>query len=215
MSIELSCEYCKIIKKTNRSLAQHSLRCTKNPNRIKYINPWTPEKRLLQSKRMAGINKGKKLNLTEEQRTSRRQRTISHNKSFWTDAKKAEHSNLMLDIVKNKPDSYSINNVSGRVKTYQYNNFSLKGKWELEVAKWLDKNNIKWTNKITPFEYVWKDKIHLYFPDFYLPEKDMYIEVKGYERERDLAKWKSVFNLTVIKQKEITEIINNTFNIAW
>lgn len=46
---------------------------------------------------------------------------------------------------------------------------------------------------------------------FYLPELDLYIEVKGYERERDLAKWKVVPNLRVFKLKEINAIKNNTF----
>ena len=53
------------------------------------------------------------------------------------------------------------------------------------------------------FEYEWENKIHLYFPDFYLPDYDIYIEVKGYERERDRCKWKVVPNLLVLKKKEI------------
>lgn len=52
-----------------------------------------------------------------------------------------------------------------------------------------------------------------YFPDFYLPNLDLYIEVKGYERERDLAKW-SQFpeKLIVLKKQEIEEIKKGTFS---
>ena len=34
----------------------------------------------------------------------------------------------------------------------------------------------------------------------------MYIEVKGYKRPRDLAKWKALDNLFVIEQKEINNL---------
>ena len=94
------------------------------------------------------------------------------------------------------------------------NGFELTGSWELIVAKWLDENNIKWTNKINPFTYTWNDTDHLYFPDFYLPDLDWYIEVKGYERERDLCKWAVVPNLVIIKQKEIKEINQASYRLA-
>lgn len=50
-----------------------------------------------------------------------------------------------------------------------------------------------------------------YFPDFYLPESDMWIEVKGYETERDIAKWESMINvhkknLNIVKSKEIKNL---------
>ncbi len=79
------------------------------------------------------------------------------------------------------------------------------------VAKWLDENNIKWTNKIDGISYNWNGNKHLYFPDFYLIELDKYIEVKGYERERDKCKWKSLNNLIVLKKNEINLIKQNKF----
>lgn len=136
-----------------------------------------------------------------------------NNKKYWTQERKNEHSLLMSKIAKEKPDSYSINNVSGRVKTYDYNGFKLKGNWELIVAKLLDENNIKWTNKIEPFSYFWNNRCHLYFPDFYLIDFDIYIEVKGYERERDRIKWKSVKKLIILKKKEINFLIKGDKNI--
>ena len=44
-------------------------------------------------------------------------------------------------------------------------------------------------NKKT-FSYEY-DKIRQYTPDFYLPNIDCYVEVKGWKREKDEAKWKS------------------------
>lgn len=114
--------------------------------------------------------------------------------------------------VDRNPDSYSSNNVSGRTRIIEYSGFKLKGSWELLVAKWLDHNKIKWTNKIEGINYVWPDgSIHKYYPDFYLIDLDFYIEVKGYERDIDKEKWKSVKNLIVLKHKEIAQIKIGTY----
>jgi len=122
---------------------------------------------------------------------------------------------IRLAIEKN-PEIYSANNVCGRTKIIKYNGFKLNGNWELLVAKWLDKNNIEWTNKIEKgFEYFWDGDVHLYFPDFYLPKYDVFIEVKGYERERDRCKWDVVNNLIIIKKNEIKKIQNETYIAQW
>ena len=56
---------------------------------------------------------------------------------------------------------------------------------------------------------------HLYFPDFYVKDLDLYIEVKGYETERDKVKWNTCKNkgikLLVLKKNEIYQIKNNNF----
>lgn len=43
-----------------------------------------------------------------------------------------------------------------------------------------------------------------YYPDFYLPQDDLFIEVKGYETERDRAKWRDFpLKLKVIRKSDI------------
>ena len=79
----------------------------------------------------------------------------------------------------------------------------MTGTWELEVAMFLDRKNIRWTNIINPFQYFWDGKTRNYFPDFYLDEYDLYIEVKGNQTDRDVAKWSVVKNLMIIKKSEI------------
>jgi len=64
----------------------------------------------------------------------------------------------MKKAVLKNPESYSANNVSGRTKNIKYKNTTLKGSWELLVAKWLDNNNIKWTNIIKGIPYIWNEK---------------------------------------------------------
>lgn len=58
-------------------------------------------------------------------------------------------------------------------------------------------------NKIG-FPFIYKGKEHKYYPDFYLPEKDEYVEIK--EIDDDLWEAKKLAfpkKLTVLKKKDI------------
>lgn len=61
-------------------------------------------------------------------------------------------------------------------KKLKYNNTWMRSTWEVKYAKYLDKNNIKWLYESKRFDL---GKL-TYLPDFYLPEKDLYIEIKGW-----------------------------------
>lgn len=77
----------------------------------------------------------------------------------------------------------------------------MKGSWELIFAKWLDATGVEWTNEVDPFPYLWNGRTHQYFPDFFLPLEEVYVEVKGFKRERDDAKWSSFPKPLVIVDK--------------
>ena len=56
---------------------------------------------------------------------------------------------------------------------------NLDSSYERILAEWLDKHNIEW---IRPEPLIWKDSkgiTHHYFPDFYLPVKNVYIDPKN------------------------------------
>lgn len=133
----------------------------------------------------------------------------------WTEEQKKNQSLKMIEVVKKHPESYSKSNVSGRVKLYEVQSTSgltkVKGTWELKVAQYLNLNKIKWTNEIKPFSYFYKDKWHLYFPDFYLLDIDFYLEVKGYKTDRDIAKWSSISNIKVLYKEDIEKL--NRYNL--
>lgn len=198
-----SCQYCGR-ECSKFGLVNHERYCKSNPEKSEFIPPegwrseWSPERRERHSVKMKEVSKT----------------SIKYDQSlYWTPENRLAHSIKMKEAVKNYPESYSSNNVCGRVKLKEYKGTKLNGGWELLVAQYLDENNISWTNKVNPIEYKWNDSIHSYFPDFYLPEMDLYIEVKGYERDRDLDKWSEINNLIVIKQKEITQIQKGEFDI--
>ena len=123
---------------------------------------------------------------------------------------KRRHSYIMSEVAKNKPEVYS--NKQKRI-IEEYKGCKFDSKWELEVAKFFDNLGFKWVRPKKPFAYYWNNGTHFYYPDFYLPEKNIYIEVKGYEVERDKYKWAAVPNLIVLKEKEIKLIRLGDFNL--
>jgi hypothetical protein len=55
----------------------------------------------------------------------------------------------------------------------------LESTWEHAIAQWLDANNVDWTR---PAHLPWidkKGKKRKYFPDFYLPKYDVYLDPKN------------------------------------
>ena len=81
----------------------------------------------------------------------------------------------------------------------------LDSSYEFIMAKYLDERKYQWTKNKIGFDYIWKDdKVHLYIPDFYVKDLDIWIETKGYMVEQDTWKWYFFPNeLKVITKKKI------------
>lgn len=212
---QLTCDFCNKKYKTRNSRNGHIGYCKFNPNRT--VHPSSKrigEKNPNFGKKGNGQNQFTKNPGRKFSEEARKKISKSLTGKKWSKEKKEIHSKLMKQVVLENPESYCHGNKNGRTKIYEHNGFKLRGAWELEVAKYLDKNDIVWTNKIEkPFKYLWKEKEHLYFPDFYLPDYDRFIEVKGYKVERDSAKWCVIDNLIVIMEREIKQIRNSKYNI--
>lgn len=100
---------------------------------------------------------------------------------------------------------------SGRSKGSYYNNSYFDSFLEIEIAKYLEKNNIKWIRNTKRFYYTWNNNKHYYVPDFYLPDYKLYLEVKGYwykdKKERTLKAVKdNNINWILLMQKNEWEI---------
>lgn len=64
-------------------------------------------------------------------------------------------------------------------KTIEYNGIKLDSQYEFIVANELDINSIKWER---PTYFLWEDSnglTHRYYPDFYLPEYNVYLDPKN------------------------------------
>lgn len=120
----------------------------------------------------------------------------------------------MKKVVLSNPNSYSKSN-RGRTKVIHKYGISFNGSWELLFYEYCLENNITVERNSTCFTYMY-DKERLYIPDFKIPNTNIYIEIKGYETEKDLCKWNgSILNenkLFILKAKEILEIKNKTFD---
>ena len=210
----MQCNFCNKICKNNNSLRNHERLCKDNPNRqilVSNFIKYNVKRRELNIKGSNQYTKAAELGLPKPIiSTETRLKLSQANKrrppmSLEDRARKSE---IMRRVVKDNPESYSKNNVSGRVKGVDYKGVRLKGSWELLVAQWLDRHSINWQYETRGFEYQWQGT-RMYYPDFYLPEFDIYLEVKGYETLRDTEKWKVVPNLVVFKQKQIQDIKEN------
>jgi hypothetical protein len=96
-------------------------------------------------------------------------------------------------------------------KRYIYNDILMDSSWEVDLAKWLDSQNIKWIRDKKVY-FTWKDstgKTKRYHPDFYLTDLDIYLDPKNkFLMEKDKEKLDFVrkeYKVTILagKTKEI------------
>ena len=86
-----------------------------------------------------------------------------------------------------------------RRKIIEYNGVQLDSTWELELAKRLDSLGIEWVRP-GPLEWVDSNGIsHNYFPDFYLPEHNIYLDPKN--------------PYAIISQKNKLDVIIKKYNV--
>jgi len=80
-------------------------------------------------------------------------------------------------------------------KRYYYKNTYMDSSWEVDLAKWMDENNILW-KRDRLMCFVWKDsanKIRRYHPDFYLEQYNVYLDPKNkYLQIKDKEKLEQV-----------------------
>lgn len=177
-----NCKYCEKFYDSKLALSNHETRCKLNPNRK------------IQRKSQESIEKLRNSNLGKP----------------WSEERRTKHSEAMKLAVEKFPESYTSSN-RGRTKQIIVDGIKFQGKWELEFYNYCKNNNILIERVSEWFEYEWNG-IRKYFPDFYLPELDLYVEVKGYETERDIAKWKAFpKKLKVVKKREIERIRKGCF----
>ena len=117
-----------------------------------------------------------------------------------------------------KSDEFQLNIGHGRKydKQYVYNkwtntNVYLQSGLEKQYYDYLTKYDIEWI-KPEPLKYIKDDKEHSYFCDFYLPQENKYIEVKGYMWENDEVKMKLIqeqhleIHINILHKKDIKQL---------
>ena len=200
------CQYCGKECHSKNSLLNHERLCKFNPNRdecnLKNFNHQGHK----------AWNKG--LTSETDERVSNNGKSISisyrsgKSKIWCSGLTKETDVRLqhMSDETKRKMKNGEWKPRTGGVPKYEYKGCVLQGSWEYLFAIYLDEHNIRWEQITEPFEYEWNGGIHHYYPDFYLPTCDVYVEIKGLLRERDIAKWETLIN---VHHKKL-----NVYNLA-
>lgn len=88
--------------------------------------------------------------------------------------------------------------------------YYLKSSYELRICRFLDRNNIDFEYEFKGFEYVYDNSRHTYYPDFYLKDYGLVLEVKPEKFITDdlvLAKFNVVkdlgYNIIFITEDEV------------
>jgi hypothetical protein len=164
------CKYCLLSFKelSPSQRANHSRWCELNPKSNDY--------RESLSKRSISYTGSKQSEETKEKiREAHRQGHYSHiDRSWWVGR---EHSNETKELLRQKALASPHRRL--KKKMIEYNGIMLDSTWELELAKRLNDINVEW---IRPNPIIWIDKegnSHHYFPDFYLPEYNLFLDPKN------------------------------------
>ena len=190
------CKYCGKECKNKNSLVQHEIRCKENPNKITFISNFIKYNEDIKN----GIKKHWCKGLTKETSNIIKNRTDILVKSYkdgksisWckglskeTDERINKYSNSISNTVSNKVINGIWHNC--RSKKYYYDNISFDSIWEVYFYKYIKSLNIEINRCKEKFQYEYNG-IHYYIPDFYIPLYDLYIEIKGYSTNKDIAKW--------------------------
>ena len=165
-----------------------------------------------------GTRKGWNKGLTEETDERVRKYAETHRKNYREGITKfkphpqSEETKKKLSEITKQRYLNGWDNKAGRAPKYKYTKkdgrvVTLDGSWELKVAKYFDNIGIEWERNTKRFPYInLKGKDATYCPDFYLPCKDLYIEVKGYTTDLDKCKWSQFTKkLEVWTKKELLQ----------
>lgn len=123
---------------------------------------------------------------------------------------------LLSNSLIGKTGGYRTNSGTSKFYGQYYKNVWMDSSWEVALAIRLDELNIIWERDNTKyFLYIDLDgKERKYYPDFYLPDFNIYLECKGYWTEKIRHKIKNVQeknNFTLIILDDINLI--KSFNI--
>jgi hypothetical protein len=141
--------------------------------------------------------------------------TKNHADKHGTKPLSIEHKALISNSVRNRVKQGNWHFSFSKTRTHAYTSkfagdVRLYGMWELKFAQYLDANNIRWRRPHESFYYEYaglKKGFGHYTPDFYLIDDDLWIEIKGYEHDRDRAKWKWFpHKLKVLKGEELLTV---------
>jgi hypothetical protein len=99
-----------------------------------------------------------------------------------------------------------------RIKRGIYKGMKLDSSWELSYVLYCHDHKIGIQRNLKKFPYIYRGKIFNYIPDFIVEGKG-YVEIKGRETKRDLAKYKHFpHHLTVLYKNDLKNVFTYVIN---
>jgi hypothetical protein len=172
------CRHCKqsfdIVDKPSGWMANHSRWCNENPKRKDYVEI------LKKNNNIVLMSIARKQNGKTNQYTKARIEGTTipeNNRKGKTGFKGTPHTEEMKQYLREKALASPHRRL--RKGIIEYKGMLLDSSWELALAKRLDEQNIEWIRP-QPLKWVDNDGVaHNYFPDFYLPKYNVYLDPKN------------------------------------
>lgn len=173
------CKHCKaefdISDKPKGWMANHSRWCDHNPKRKEYASNTSAVSAMRKAKSESGAtNQYTKARLEGREPPSMTDETKS---KIGKHSKARKHTEETKQVIREK--ALASNHRRLKRNIIEYKGVLLDSTWELELAIRLDRLSVEW---IRPDPIPWVDEegvTHNYFPDFYLPEYDIYLDPKN------------------------------------
>ena len=103
----------------------------------------------------------------------------------------------------------------GCLNYIEYKNVKFRSVWEVYLSIYLTSKRIEWEYEKQMYVKI-DGKLVKYYPDFYLPEQNKYLEVKGYKYLKGLVKSEALFNqgynIDILKQDELEAFMGIKIN---
>lgn len=205
----MQCQFCSKECKNKNSLSQHQVRCIDNPNR----KIPKPSFGMLGKKGSNQFIKARDLGVAipEVSDDTKAKISAASKQQVWSAERKERHSKTMREVAKNNPHVYNASN-RGRVRQIIIDGMKFHGQWEADFYQWCKEKYHVIRNE-EAFPYFWRGE-RSYFPDFFIEELNLYVEVKGYKTDRDEAKWSQFpHRLKVVDKHAILSIRKGAYSL--
>ena len=198
----LNCIYCNRLCKNKNSLAQHECRCNKNQNKVTVV--------ITNSGRShSAWNKG--LTKDTDNRVAKIGQTY-HNRAVaglynWDHCKHTEETKEKIRKQKLELCAKQGTNLCGKGKRGYYKGYYCQSSWELAYVIYNLEHDIVFERNKKCFKYILDGIERSYFPDFYIPATDTYVEIKGYYDRKTKEKEKQFVGKLIIYKLEMMKPI--------
>ena len=210
---DLFCKFCGKECKNKKSLIQHEIRCKDNPNRVdlSYM-----DKIHSNNKGRIPWNKGltketderiKKYSLKQKLKIEKFGHTgcfgLKGDKNIACKKEVREKISCTAKLYHSTHENLKV----GKGKRGWYKGIYCQSSWELAYVIYQLEHNVNIIRNKRGFSYFWNNKEHTYFPDFYLPDINQYVEIKGYYSDRDKEKIKQFTEKIIVLERKDLEFI--------